>query len=1371
MKRVRLSQRGASPLHLLTALSLIALSGLAFFKHSGPPPDPAQTLRPPEAQQSNIVRGYLAAAVPVPANTQRDPDSRRKPVRPDTSGIAGRRRGDDRRAARTDARTDPPAELKDIYLPGVSVFLEDPQASLRSEAGQTDLSGRFTLYAPAPGRYRLCWKSGVYGDGCTDDLVSAGSESRFLSTVRIQLPPQKDFVLMSGRVTTADGSTPRVFDPLLNINAFATVSLWDARAERVASVYVNNFGDYLIPHVPARQKIKLTAAIESAGSSRELWPEARLERAPFHRLDLKIENRRPRLDPLVAFDASNRRVQNAAPGSRINVRSNVRDDDGDPVSYTWFVEPGGGGLSSTTESATLWTLPDTPGRHNITVVARDGKGGYDKSVLSVLVGNRGVPFTGVVVEPGGAPVGNARVEIVGNPAVETGPDGYFSAVVAEADRYVFNVRKRGYALNSQIYDRGVTGGRWLLHPAKIVIIDPTREAVINHERGQRDCPGPDSAAAGSGAAGDSISEPQWQDGQGRAVDRPGGGADEFLATGGRCCRRKGRVSVTKFQRRDEQAERPPAVIPRTLQLRPCGPGVGVRIPANSILDASGNPATAPFEAAISTVDLLSPQQMPGDGSVQRASGGGRLESFGAGALDLPPGFKLRDGARATVTIPVDRSRLMGGPLPPAVPFLTYDEVKGLWVEEGSMTLTTVAGAQSYVATTSHFSSFNADNVFSNASCLRVFSQSLPGQYNLEVSAPVGGTGAPYVVTKPVDNTSSQEHVIYNLPNNANVTLAPMTQGPNPQLLGYYVVNSGPPQNPNNSPGVPPGPPYTSCQNFVVLKAGSAPDTPFGGEFLHGLGNVAGLNLGFDDLTIADPTGNALRDAIVAASRNYYSSVDPSNLRTTFDAFKTLHGFNLDPNGATPGEIVAQYANSGDLGFGRDMHCLKKAGGDVACYVTNYGTGYVNSHPGIGTSDQDDAAAAAARATVGNSAEVATVAMEYSPIEGAGPAKVVKFFVYKKGFPNAGSYERSISANLDGRGERPVPQLCMICHGGAIPSHAGGVPAFGNATQVNLNARFVPFDHRLFTFPASPSKAAQEASIKALNEQIVDAAPPAPSGDAIKEVVAGLYNNGAASQQILNFDVPGWQTGASANLPNQSDFYQKVVANGCRTCHTAQPFDQLKFNTSARFLRRVDIGDPNNNLMLGTAQLRACGDYTMPHAFRTHEIFWQKYTAIDPTLLQFLMPERLQSFGDGVPNIFTGPAQQRNWKAELCTSFVSNLAAQPSNFYQQSIQPIFNGKCIYCHAGGFPAGGLNLSEASPPDSPQSSWQQLLDGRVVPGNDNGSLLVQRITATGGTRMPPGCWRAPEKPPDPPNGSLPCLLQPDVDRIKAWIRSGAN
>jgi hypothetical protein len=290
-----------------------------------------------------------------------------------------------------------------------------------------------------------------------------------------------------------------------------------------------------------------------------------------------------------------------------------------------------------------------------------------------------------------------------------------------------------------------------------------------------------------------------------------------------------------------------------------------------------------------------------------------------------------------------------------------------------------------------------------------------------------------------------------------------------------------------------------------------------------------------------------------------------------------------------------------------------------------------------------------------------------------------------------------------------------------------------------------------------TKADQDSSFKKLNEQIVSAAPPAGASDSIQEVINGLNNNGASASQIANFTVPGWVNGASANAPNQDAFYQGVVANGCRTCHTAQPYQQLQFNTSDKFLNVTTAVSANNHLMLGTAQLRVCGDYVMPHALRTHDIFWNNYWDVPswgppptPYYTQF------QNFGDGVG----GPT----WQPNLCTSFISSLVSSPSQFYEHSIQPIWNGKCVACHIAG------GIAPFSLVDG--VSYQQLVPaGRVIPGNDadNAGTLLQRITGVGpGSKMPLGCV-APPTPPGP--GQLPCLEQLDIDTIKAWIRNGAN
>ena len=350
-----------------------------------------------------------------------------------------------------------------------------------------------------------------------------------------------------------------------------------------------------------------------------------------------------------------------------------------------------------------------------------------------------------------------------------------------------------------------------------------------------------------------------------------------------------------------------------------------------------------IQVSIATVDLLSPQQMPGDYSATGNAGAGRMESFGAGSLDLPPGFKLKPTASATVTIPVDRSKL-GGALPPAVPLLSYDDQAGLWKQEDTLTLGLAGGGvQAYVGKVRHFSVFNADTVLvTGAACLRVFSPSLPGQYDLEAIAPYPD-GTPHYKKYPIANISPFEHVVYNITPNVNISLAPMTQGANPQLLGFYIVNSGPPENPRQraQPPALPGGRVLDLQELRGAQGGTRAGLPVRRRIPARAGIHRRDEPGLRRPHRGRADGQCSRDAIVAASKAYYLSVDPNGDRDTFGKFKTKHGFNQNPAVSVAGEVVGQYANSGDLGFGRDMHCLKKVSGDVACYVTNYGDGYKN----------------------------------------------------------------------------------------------------------------------------------------------------------------------------------------------------------------------------------------------------------------------------------------------------------------------------------------------------------------------------------------------------------------------------------------------
>jgi hypothetical protein len=306
---------------------------------------------------------------------------------------------------------------------------------------------------------------------------------------------------------------------------------------------------------------------------------------------------------------------------------------------------------------------------------------------------------------------------------------------------------------------------------------------------------------------------------------------------------------------------------------------------------------------------------------------------------------------------------------------------------------------------------------------------------------------------------------------------------------------------------------------------------------------------------------------------------------------------------------------------------------------------------------------------------------------------------------------------------------------------------------------------------SLTSTAQDPAFKSLNQNIVDLVPAgAPSSDPIREIVHFLYNDAThvdSPTELLDSPVTGWQTGQSANAPGQAAFYNSVLANACRGCHSAQPFQQLQFHQSNDFLH-VSSSEVSglNYLMLGTAQDRVCGDYVMPHALRTHDVFWGNYSAyLNPAIVSLPIPQLFQNFGDGISG--AGASGAKTWKANLCTSFLSPGATTPSHFYEQTIQPIWNGKCVACHITGGIGSPLTLTEG---DSFASIGTNAV---VAPGSDDptapNNTLLKYITATaaGQLRMPLNCFR----PPEPNNGNLQCLPQTDVDVITAWIKSGAN
>ena len=134
----------------------------------------------------------------------------------------------------------------------------------------------------------------------------------------------------------------------------------------------------------------------------------------------------------------------------------------------------------------------------------------------------------------------------------------------------------------------------------------------------------------------------------------------------------------------------------------------VALPANALVVAStGVAAAGAATVRLTAIDPgADPQSMPGDFTT---SAGDTIESFGAINVSLRDAagarLDLKPGSTATIRIPLS-SRSVN---PPAtIPLYYMNETTGLWVQEGSATLTGSGDERYYEGSVTHFTTWNAD---------------------------------------------------------------------------------------------------------------------------------------------------------------------------------------------------------------------------------------------------------------------------------------------------------------------------------------------------------------------------------------------------------------------------------------------------------------------------------------------------------------------------------------------------------------------------------------------------------------------------------------------------------------------------------------
>ena len=588
------------------------------------------------------------------------------------------------------------------------------------------------------------------------------------------------------------------------------------------------------------------------------------------------------------------------------------------------------------------------------------------------------------------PVSGASVEVSGTGTV-TNAQGWFTLQVpptAAPERYVLNVRHPQYALLSRVHDKESTGNTYELIRAQNTIHPPGAINVV------------DTSSSG-----------------------PCGG-DEKQTSG---------ATATPFRAVAKRGDRIIAGRPKSNvksgEQEPCRHrGARILIPASALVDAKGNVPAGPVQASMATLNPAR-RTLPGDyRAVTAASTEAELLSYGALHAEFRDSsggkLNLKPGTTAEIRVPVSAAQLPSAP--PSIAIWSYDEKGGLWLEEGTGTLQNTADGWMYVGKTTHFSELNMDvagNDPAQATCVRFeIGASLAGWTNLVVRAYVSYAGQ-FSQVKETALDGAQYHAVFRIPyappapppNTLRLELRGTYLGTTVVLLDDIIATDFPRPKMTGLDLWPDGPDYSECGDVITLEADPV-TLPYYGD-IDATGRPAFLT---------GPYGQFLPEDGEQIATDYYNTIDPANANyPTLETWWTGHGFNADGTGrnrrAVP-ELQRPRVRPGH----ELPHDRRRPG------LLRHELRPPRSEPGQRRRGR--------RTRPGQRA--ATVAMEYIASEPSD--RRVRFYVYSGGDPAAAGKLKF--ADLDGLGPKPVPHLCIVCHGGQYDAGANNAAVRASASS-------------------------------------------------------------------------------------------------------------------------------------------------------------------------------------------------------------------------------------------------------------------------------------------------------------------------------------
>jgi mono/diheme cytochrome c family protein len=349
--------------------------------------------------------------------------------------------------------------------------------------------------------------------------------------------------------------------------------------------------------------------------------------------------------------------------------------------------------------------------------------------------------------------------------------------------------------------------------------------------------------------------------------------------------------------------------------------------------------------------------------------------------------------------------------------------------------------------------------------------------------------------------------------------------------------------------------------WIVLATLAACGGDNATDVVPGAGAPAGAVAGPDSFLIF-PNPQRLADGSsqinsLAYAQAYYSAIDPGNDKDTLDKWKAANGFGS----GTGSEHSAVFGDRRDLGYGRRMTARRNLDGTMAFLVENYlveaGAGYSYSRLNV-----DAAVVRELKWRVGINA------IEFSPGPGGSGEPFLKFFNF-----SSQTGARELMVDLDGRGEKAMPGICISCHGGRgdALTASGAMPVVGNGASLrpgDVQAKANPLETDAFDFSALPGfgRTDQEAAIKEINRLVLCTIPIAgssagPEDDCRRPVASNFVWQGSNTAELIKTAYGGDglpnATFADTLLPaswataGQTQLYQTVIVPYCRTCHIAR----------------------------------------------------------------------------------------------------------------------------------------------------------------------------------------------------------------------------